>query len=459
MPTTSKIDRAVPHSVEAERALLGSILLDNEALNVALETLASQDFFVRGHQLAFEKMQAMANQSRTVDLVTLVEELGRDGLLEKAGGAAYLASLTDGVPVGSVATVREYADIVVDKSLTRRVINACNNVTSRCLEGTDRADVLVDLAVAQFLEIGERDSGAARTYRQAAVDLLKKLAEGKLKRVFVGVGEVDKTVGGFLAGELVLYTAEPGVGKTFLAAQTRRRACRDGLHTLFASGEMDAEHLAAREIATGAKVEHWKMRQPEYLQREDWKALSAAATHQCERCKILDGELTMGRIAAAARRMKAEGGLDLLVIDYDELVEAPGANENEQLSAIARGAKGLAIRMEIPVIMISQLRKALSPEDRKNPTLARLYGSGAKQKHASIVLFVNRDWCVNFKGAETKAEIFILKSRDGRTGKKDCYFSLQSLTFADLEKSSEPQARGESKLDFKEEAAGGGNGE
>ena len=458
MPENRKIaksqNRQIPHDLDAERAVLGSILLDASLLDVALDTLAREDFFSQGNRLVWDGMLGLVARNATIDLVTLTAAMRDDLALEKAGGASGLAALLDGVPAGSRTALKEYCGIVREKSLQRRILNAARNVVARTIQGTDGARALADFAVAEFLEIDARDSGAARSYQQAAKDLLEALQGGKLKRVFVGIGEVDKTLGGFLPGELVLYTAETGVGKTLLAAQTRRRACKDGLHTLFASGEMDAEHLLARELATATGVEHWKMRQPEHLEREDWKSLTAAARHQCDRCKILDGELTMGRIAAAARRMKAEGGVDLVVIDYDELVEAPGREEIEQQAAVARGAKSLAATLGPPVILISQLRKLLTGEDRKRPSISRLYGSGAKAKHASIILYVNRDYVQAFTGPETKAEIFILKSRDGRTGKKDCYFNIQSLTFADVEKGDLPQGRGEKELDFKEHQAG-----
>jgi replicative DNA helicase len=253
-------------------------------------------------------------------------------------------------------------------------------------------------------------------------------------RIFSDVDDLDRLTGGFRAGELVIFTAETGVGKTLLAQQTRRRSCRDGRHTLFCSGEMRAQHLISRELATEADVEHWKMRRPERITPEERNALIDAASHECDRCRILDGELTMARIRRVARQMKARTGLDLVIVDYDELVEAPGKDEFEQQRYIVRAGKSLAMELKCPTIVISQLRKSLQGEDRKRPTLQRLYGSGAKAKHSSIVIYVDRPFVQKLCGDETEARIVVAKNRDGKVGAIEARFNVRTLRFESMQR-------------------------
>ena len=197
---------------------------------------------------------------------------------------------------------------------------------------------------------------------------------------------------------------------------------------------MRAQHLISRELATEAGIEHWKMRRPERMTDSDRSALVEASSHECSQCRILDGELSMARIRKLARQMNSQPGLDLIIVDYDELVEAPGETEFDQQRYIVREGKSLAIALKIPVIVISQLRKSLQGEDRKRPTLQRLYGSGAKAKHSSIVLYVDRPYVQELAGDETEARIVIAKNRDGKVGAIDARFNVKTLRFESLPK-------------------------
>jgi len=245
------------------------------------------------------------------------------------------------------------------------------------------------------------------------------------------VDQLDRIIGGFRPGELVIITAETGSGKTLLAQQTRGRACRNGFHSLFCNGEMLAPHLKRRELAAAADVAPSKMRREDLLTKEDRRALIEAASHECKRCKILDGELELSRIRRAARKMKKQSGLDCLILDYDELIEAPGKDEFDQQRNLVRAAKSLGMELRCAVILISQLRKPLSGEDAARPTLQRIYGSGSKTKHASIVILADRQYVRELQGNETEAQIFILKNRDGKTGRVKATFNVRKLRFDD----------------------------
>jgi replicative DNA helicase len=228
-----------------------------------------------------------------------------------------------------------------------------------------------------------------------------------------------------------ILTAETGSGKTLFAQQIRARACRDGFHSLFCSGEMFAAHLKRRELAAAANVPPLKMRHEDRLTPEDCRVLLEAAAHECKRCRILDGELEISRIRRAARRMKKLSGLDLIILDYDELIEAPGRTELEQQTNLVRKAKSIGMELHCPVILISQLRKPLSGEDATRPTLARIYGSGSKTKHASFVILADRPYVRELQGDEKEAQIFILKGRDSQTGRIKAVFNIRKLRFDD----------------------------
>jgi replicative DNA helicase len=198
---------------------------------------------------------------------------------------------------------------------------------------------------------------------------------------------------------------------------------------LFCTGEMSRAHLASRELATASGVMPIKMRRDDLLTKEDWDALGTAASHQCKKCRILDGELSLSRIRRAARKMKARTGLHLLILDYDELIEAEGKTEFEQQRVIARGAKSMAQEFHCVVILISQLRKTTQNEDAGKPTLQRLYGNAAKQKFASFIILADRPYVRELEGDEKAAELQLLKSRDGKTGRIKATFNVKSLRF------------------------------
>ncbi len=282
MPTATATERSVPHNLEAERALLGSVLLDNGALNFALELLGKEDFYSEAHRLAFEKMSEISEKNRTIDLVTLSEELAKGGLLEKAGGAAYLASLTDGVPIGTMAAMGEYCRIVKEKSTIRRLINASNNTIARCLEGTDDPETLIDLAQSQVFEIAEHrvQSGFA-TIRE-----IVKSSFGKIDVLFdrgqrvtgieTGLEDLDNITSGLQAGELVVIAARPSLGKTALALNIAAHAAINhrkvvGMFSL----EMSKESLVIRLLCSEARIDSHKLRTG-FSSKEDWNRMTPA---------------------------------------------------------------------------------------------------------------------------------------------------------------------------------------
>lgn len=428
------IDRPLPHNADAERYVLGALVAEQRGAADAFDLLQPTDFFLASHRAIFNAILALRNRREPIDLLSVTGELQRVGKLQAAGGEAYIASLGDGMP--RLGNAVHHARRIRDTALIRAAIAELDRVRESAFEAVGPGDVVyagIDglSAIARQIE-DDHDEGTA--YRDAGVQLFDDLGTDPRAslRVYTGVDRLDRIIGGFRPGELVLFTADTGVGKTLLAQQTRRRACRDGHHCLYASGEMLAPHLISREIATEANVLHWKIRRDDCLTEEDLARLSKAVAEECTICKILDGELSLSRIRRVARQMKKRDGLGLLVLDYDELIDAPGKDEFDQQRNLVRGAKSIAMELAIPVVMISQLRKALQGEDRERPTLQRLYGTGAKPKHASIVIYVDRKFVRDLEGDDTAARIVVLKNRDGCLRALDAKFNVHTLRFEDV---------------------------
>jgi replicative DNA helicase len=425
-------DRPLPKSSEAEKLVLGAMLVGIEGSIHVYDVLRSEDFSDTRNRKIFEAMSELRERGQVADLLGVHDVLSRDLALEDIGGIAYLAGLGDGIP--RVSPVRQWASVVADTSRLRKIIHTVDALEERAFNREESAAKLLDTAIEQLSEMardidGESDDGS--TYRDAGVALLNELRDDKRPHIFTGLTSLDQILGGLLPGELWIFAAATGVGKTVMAQQTRRRACRDGQHVMYASGEMKATHLQRRELAAKAEVSQGKMRHPDSISEAEFARLVDATAAQCNVCRILDGELDLLRIRRAARRMKAKSSLSLIVLDYDELIAVEGDTENDQQRNLARAAKSLGMELDCAVILVSQLRKPLAGEDVKRPTLQSIYGSGAKTKHSTGVLLVDRPYVRELLGDETDAQLFVLKNRDGRLGRLPCRFDVKKLEFMD----------------------------
>ena len=420
----------LPHDDLMERAVLGAILAGHSQAGELLDSIKSEDFFNSWHKKIVESILALHEAGSRPDLLAVHDELVKNKEAERAGGVAYVAGLLEGIALqGDVLYVLRGLRRM---AAFRQAVHLAENVKQLALAQAGSAESLLDSAVEQFSGLardleGTEDDGAS--YFDSASQALAVAREGARLKIYTDVDKLDQWTGGFREGELVVLTAETGTGKSLFAAQIRARGCRDGYLALFCSGEMTRTHLASRELATESGVMPLKMRRDDLLTPEDFEALVTAASYQCRKCRILDGELSLPRIRRAARKMKARSGLDLLILDYDELIEAEGRTEFEQQRAIARAAKSLAIELKCTVILISQLRKTTQGEDAGKPTLQRLYGNAAKQKFASFIILADRPYVRELVGDEKKAELQLLKSRDGKTGRIKATFNLKSLRF------------------------------
>ena len=453
MPSTIAIDRALPHNLEAERALLGSVLLDNGALNVALEVVGKDDFFSDAHRLTFEKMLEISQKNRTIDLVTLAEEFSKEGLLEKIGGAAYLAALTDGVPVGSSASVTEYSRIVKEKAVIRRLINASNNVIARCLEATDDPETLIDLAQSQIFEIAEQRVSTGflgiRDIVKSSFGTIDVLFDrGKsVTGIETGFVDLDNMTSGFQPGELVIIAGRPSLGKTALALNIAAHAAVNRNVVGVFSLEMSKESLLIRLLCSEARIDSHKLRTG-FSSREDWTRMTQALGRLAEAPLYIDDTpaLSIMQIRAKARRMKAEKGLDLLIVDFLQLVTGHGRFENrtQEVSYISRGLKSIAKELHVPVVALSQLSRA--PEERPGhrPQLSDLRESGSIEQDADVVIFIFRQDVYRHGGDDGepggKTELIIGKQRNGPTGNVPVVFLKPFARFENAAREQEPEA-------------------
>ena len=444
MAGTTVSEKAFPHSLEAERALLGSILLDNGALNQALEFIDKNDFFSDGHRTIFEKMLVLSDKSRTIDLVTLSEDLSREGLLEKVGGAGYLAVLTDGIPIGVSASIEEYSRIIKEKSLVRRLINASNNVITRCFEGVDDVESLIDHAQGEILEIGaDRVQSGFMNVREIVKssfeDIDTLLSHGQTaKGIYTGFIDLDNMTSGLQPGELVILAARPSLGKTALALNIASHAAiEDSKHVGIFSLEMSKESLVIRLLCSEAEVNSHDFRTGFLDHQRDWPKIKKALSRISVAPLYIEDTpaLSIMQIRAKARRLKAEKGLDLMVVDYLQLITGGfGRYENrtQEVSYISRGLKSIAKELNVPVLALSQLSRA--PEQRGGrPLLSDLRESGSIEQDADVVIFIHREKQQVQEGEEPEpnpeVRLVIGKQRNGPTGDVPVVFLKRYIKF------------------------------
>jgi len=425
MATPVVLEQPLPHNLEAERSVLGAVLLDNHQLNVAVQMLKSEDFFLDQHRKIFERMVELDEAHKAIDSLTLMEELHRHGELEAAGGAAYIGTLLDGVP--RVSNVEHYARIVKEKSLLRNLAHAANAIQQNALAGDDDADAILDRAESSILMLAEERIragfvGVKELVSQSFQRLEKIFTEGRrITGLPTGYQQLDNLTSGLQPSELIILAARPSMGKTALALNISENvALRAGEPVAVFSLEMSKESLLLRLLAARARIDAHKFRTG-HLGREDWRKMTEALGELGEAPLWIDdtGSATVLEMSAKARRLKKDKGLSLVVVDYLQLISARGrfSNRNEEVTSISRALKALAKELQVPVMVLSQLTRAPEREERR-PQLADLRESGAIEQDADVVMFIHRPgfYKPDIPDEErAKAELIIAKQRNGPT--------------------------------------------
>jgi replicative DNA helicase len=441
MPDVAAPERTLPHSLDAERSVLGAILISNEAFNHAAELIDSRDFFRDAHRRIFDKMVALSERGDAIDFITLKEELGRAGDLDEVGGPAYIASLTDGVPRS--ANVEYYARIVKEKSTLRNLIHSANKILSEAYEAEQEPDLLLDEAERAIFAIAEDRIRAGfvplRDLVQSSFTTIEKLQQmkGAVTGVPSGFADLDEITTGFQRGDLVVVAARPSMGKTSLVLNmTQYVGTSTDMTVGFFSLEMSKEQLFMRMLTSEARIDAHRFRTG-HLSEKDYGKLSHALGTLAEARVFIDDSASIGvlEMRAKARRLKAEHGLNLLVIDYLQLMQGRGRFESRQqeVSAISRSLKGLAKELNIPIIALSQLSRAPEGRTDHRPQLSDLRESGAIEQDADVVMFIYRPEV--YEKEETKpedegvAEIIIGKQRNGPIGSVRLSFLNQYTRF------------------------------
>ena len=443
MPTDISLEKTLPCNLEAERSILGAILLDDRSIHVVLETLRRDDFYLESHRRIFDRMAGLAADASAIDLITLKNELQRADEIESAGGAAYLASLTDGMP--RAINVEHYAQIVKEKATLRRLIQVSNEIMARSYQSEESAqDILFDTERAVF-DIANRQfqTGFApiEPLVSAVYEEIEKVANRKtlVTGVETGFTEFDKMTAGLHPADLVIVAARPGLGKTSLCLNIAQFvALKKHQSVGIFSLEMSREQLVKRLLCGEAEIDSHKVNTG-YLNKEDWTKLSRAAGALSQAKIFIDdmAAMSMTEMRSKARRLKLEHGLDLLIVDYLQLMSGSSQryeNRTQEISQISRGLKALAKEIAIPVIAISQLNRAIeSRRGDHRPQLSDLRESGSIEQDADVVVFIYReDMADTTAENQGVAEIIVGKQRNGPTGTFQLAFMKQFTKFANL---------------------------
>jgi replicative DNA helicase len=457
MATTPDIafERGLPASIDAERSILGAVLLENVLYNEAAERLRPEDFALDSHQRIFARMGELIDSNRAIDLVTLTEELARRKEVESVGGVAYLASLTEGLP--RRLSIEEYVQIVKDKSLLRQLIGICSSAITRAADQSESALDVLNAAETELINVTEKGittgfTGIPEIVRDSFGTIDNLYKQGKeITGLATHFNEFDRMTSGLQHSELTIIAARPSMGKTAWAINIAQNAAvYSGKIVAVFSLEMSKESLLRRMLASQALVDSQKI-QKGFLLREDQEKLTLALEALTEAKIFIDDTpgISLTEMRAKARRLRqTQGGLDLIVIDYLQLMSAAPVggkaknyeNRTQEVSAISRGLKALAKELKVPVVALSQLSRASEQRGGdKKPMLSDLRESGSIEQDADVVAFIHRESYYNRDEngqpdpeTEGKAEIIIAKQRNGPTGSVHLAYMSKCTRFENL---------------------------
>ncbi|MES0328330.1 MAG: replicative DNA helicase [Gammaproteobacteria bacterium] len=430
-PTSVRTDnlKLPPHSIEAEQAVIGGLLLDNRAWEKIADRIHEKDFYRHDHRLIFRAIGSLESKTQPFDVVTLSESLAYNEELEEVGGLAYLGRLAKDTP--SAANIVAYADIVRERSVLRQLIGVGTDIAESGYrpEGRGTTELLETaeknvFAIAEQKVRGQTGVRAISQVLSKTVEQIDHLFEtkGAVSGVATGFTDLDKMTTGFQPGDLVIVAGRPAMGKTTFAMNVAETAAiSGGLPVVVFSMEMPGEQLAMRLISSLGRIDQHHIRTGE-LTDEDWPRITSSISMLSETKLFIDDTPAMSpsEVRARARRIKREHGLGLVVIDYLQLMQIAGGSENRatEISEISRNLKALAKELGIPVIALSQLNRGLEQRTDKRPIMSDLRESGAIEQDADIILFVYRDEVYNDESPDKgTAEIIVGKQRNGPIGK------------------------------------------
>lgn len=434
------LDRTPPQNQEAEQAVIGAVFLEKEALIRASEIIKPEDFYRTSHQRIFQVMLDLSEAEQPVDLITVTSELHDRSWLEEIGGVSYLSDLANSVP--TAANVDYYAKIVEKKSMLRRLIKAATQIASSGYAAEDKVEDILNRAEKSILDVaGGRSSDGFIPIKDVLLETYDRIemlhnSSTELTGIPSGFRDLDKMTSGFQASDLIIVAARPSVGKTAFALNVAQNvAARAGETVAIFSLEMSASQLVQRMLCAEGNIDANRMRTGSF-QEEDWEKLTMAIATLSKANIFIDDTpgITVGQIRSKCRRLKAEQGLGIILIDYLQLIQGSGReNRQQEISAISRTLKGIARELNCTVIALSQLSRAVEQRQDKHPMLSDLRESGSIEQDADIVAFLYRDDYYDQESENKNViEIIIAKQRNGPVGKVELAFLKEYNKFVNL---------------------------
>jgi len=435
------LDKIPPQNLEAEMAVLGSMLIDEEAVSVATESLDKDSFYKDAHKKVFEAILDLYNANKAVDLITLTDMLKRNGALDGVGGVSFLTALVNSVP--TAANISHYTNIVKEKSILRTLINNATKIVYLCYESEGKIDEVVDSAEKLVFEVSDSKPQVSylpiKEIIKDSIETIDRLYQKKAHVTGIPTGFIDFDIktAGLQASDLIVIAGRPSMGKSALAIGIAEHAgVIEKLPLAIFSLEMSKEQLVQRMLCAHARVDAHKVRTG-YLAPSDWPRLTAAAGKLSEASIFIDDTpaISVMELRAKARRLKAHQDIQLIILDYLQLMRGSGSAENRQqeISDISRSLKALARELRVPIVAISQLSRAVEARSDHRPQLSDLRESGAIEQDADVVVLILREEYYNPASEnEGMAEVIIAKQRNGPVGSMKLAFIKEYTRFENI---------------------------
>ncbi len=436
------MERMPPQNIEAEQAVLGAVLIKKEALTEVQEVLKPEDFYREAHRIVYSAMEDLFINNEAVDLVTLTEQLRKKDQLDKVGGLAFVTALANSVP--TAANVIYHAKIVREKAELRSLIDAATEIAGKAYEDADEVETIMDEAEKKILSIAASrtvsDFEPIKSILMNSIDRISTLYESKggLTGLSTGFKDLDALTSGLQASDLVLVAARPSMGKTAFTLNIAAHAAMHGHSVAFFSLEMSKEQLVQRMLCSEGAIDSQRLRTGQ-LEGEEWGKLIGTADKLSKAKIYIDDTpgITVMELRSKARRLKAEHGLELVVIDYLQLMQGRSARNSDsrqqEISEISRSLKALARELNVPVVALSQLSRSVESRQVKKPMLSDLRESGSLEQDADIVMFLYREDYYD-QDTENKniTEVIIAKHRNGPVDTVSLFFQKEFTKFRDL---------------------------
>ena len=438
------IKRVMPHNIEAEQSVIGSMLMDKEAIMVASEIITGDDFYQKQYGILFTNMVELFNEGKAVDLVTLQNRLKENGVPEEVSNMGFVRELLTNIPTS--ANVKYYADIVYEKAVLRKLIKTNEQIVNDCYVGADKLENILENTEKKIFDIVQRRNAGDYTPINKIVQnsIMRVSAASKLKGNVTGIPtgfiDLDYRTSGMQKSDLVLVAARPSMGKTaFVLNMAQYMAFECNKTVAIFSLEMSSEQLVNRLLAMEARIDAQKLRNGS-LEDKDWESLLESAGTVAKSNLIIDDRASsLAEIRSKCRKFKLEHNLDIVIIDYLQLMSSGGGRSSDsrqqEISDISRGLKRMARELDVPVVALSQLSRAVEQRPDHRPMLSDLRESGAIEQDADVVMFLYRDEYYN-KESELKgtAEVIIAKQRNGPIGTVTLAWLPQYTKFANIKK-------------------------